>query len=207
MILLELFAWTRSIGKEADKLWFDVFSVELDPQHWCNMTMSVLDFNGLPDGKIPDVIWASPPCTSFSIAAISHHRHQGWAPKTEWAILWDMLVKKTLDIITYYKKLNPNLVYFIENPRGYLRKMDFMQDQPIRHTVTYCQYGDTRMKPTDIWTNSTDWIPRCMCKNWAVCHESAPRWSRTGTQWVKWAKNRSIIPQELCKEIMASVIF
>lgn len=22
----------------------------------------------------PDVIWASPPCTSYSIAAISHHR-------------------------------------------------------------------------------------------------------------------------------------
>lgn len=23
-----------------------------------------------------------------------------------------------------------------------------------------CTYGDNRAKPTDIWTNSTDWIPR-----------------------------------------------
>ena len=70
-----------------------------------------------------------------------------------------------------------------------------------RVTVTYCQYGDTRMKPTDIWTNMTSWKPKSMCKNGDKCHVSAPRGSRTGTQGIKGYKDRSRIPEDLFKEI------
>lgn len=73
-----------------------------------------------------------------------------------------------------------------------------------RKTVSYCQYGDSRMKPTDIWTNSTKWIPRKMCKNGDPCHISAPRGSKTGTQGIKGAYNRSKIPEQLCDEILLS---
>lgn len=62
------------------------------------------------------------------------------------------------------------------------------------------------MKPTDIWTNSKTWIPKPMCKNGDTCHESAPRWSRTGTQWLKGSKERSVIPEKLCEEIILSLI-
>src|SRR3990167_3554246 len=55
-----------------------------------------------------------------------------------------------------------------ENPRGVLRKMPFMKDF-IRHTVSYCQYGDNRMKPTDIWTNALFWKPKPICKNGSPC--------------------------------------
>ena len=110
---------------------------------------------------IPDVIRASPPCTSYSIAAVSHHRN-GQEPKTEFAKKSDLMIAKVHEIIDYFMEKNPDLVYYIENPRGMLRKMDFMRRHPIRHTVTYCQYGDTRMKPTDIWTNDMRWIlDRC----------------------------------------------
>ncbi len=115
------------------------------------------------------------------------------------------LVKKTLEIINHYKNINPNLVWYIENPRGLLRKMPFM-DIGIRNTVTYCQYGDSRMKPTDIWTNDTLWQPRKMCKNGDSCHEAAPRGSRTGTQGLKNNYERSKIPVELCKEITQSMV-
>ena len=70
-----------------------------------------------------------------------------------------------------------------------------------RHTITYCRYGDNRMKPTDIWTN-LPWTPRPMCKNGMPCHEAAPRGSKTGTQGLKGAYERSKIPYELCKEIL-----
>ena len=79
--------------------------------------------------------------------------------------------------------------------------MLFMQNF-IRHTVTYCQYGDTRMKPTDIWTNATWWKPRSICKNGMPCHESAPRGSKTGTQGIDGAKDRGVIPPQLFEEIL-----
>ena len=86
-----------------------------------------------------------------------------------------------------------------------------MQKLP-RATVTYCQYGDTRMKPTDIWTNhlstplfSNGWNPKPICKNGDACHTAAPRGSQTGTQGLKGNYLRSIVPYELCKEILLSI--
>ena len=80
-------------------------------------------------------------------------------------------------------------------------------DGNFRRTITYCQYGDKRMKPTDIWTNAVldVWNPRPMCKNGMPCHESAPRGSRTGTQGLKNNHERSKVPNELCLEIIKSV--
>jgi hypothetical protein len=67
------------------------------------------------------------------------------------------------------------------------------------------------MKPTDIWSNNlndlfyTDgWTPRPMCFNGNTnCHhQPAPRGSQTGTQGLKGNYERSIVPSELCKEII-----
>jgi len=43
-----------------------------------------------------------------------------------------------------------------------------------------------------------------MCKNWMPCHQSAPRGSKTWVQWLKWDYLRSMIPEELCIEIIWS---
>lgn len=66
---------------------------------------------------------------------------------------------------------------------------------------TYCQYGDTRMKPTDLFTNHPNPQFKPMCKNGDSCHESAPRGSRTGTQGLQNKKERARIPKELCEHI------
>ena len=199
MKVIELFAGTMSIWKVAKALWHEVFSSDNDPQFKTDYTVDVMEFDTDKVPFIPDVIWASPPCTAFSIAACYHHWHPWYVPKTEGAILWQKMVIQTLNLIDYYKVHNPNLIWFIENPRGMLRKMPFMEWLP-RKTVTYCQYWDTRMKPTDLWTNS-DWTPRPMCKNWDPCHVAAPRWAKTWTQGLKWAVARSVIPPELPEEI------
>ena len=73
--------------------------------------------------------------------------------------------------------------------------------EKYRHTITYCQYGDTRMKPTDIWTN-LEWTPKPMCKNGDLCHQSAPRGSKTGTQGIKGARDRGVIPPQLFEELL-----
>ena len=78
--------------------------------------------------------------------------------------------------------------------------MDFF-NHLNRFTVTYCQYGDRRMKPTDIWTNVSDPMFKPMCKNGDPCHVSAPRGSSTGTQGMKLI-DKSRIPDELCDHIV-----
>ena len=151
----------------------------------------------------PDVGWASPPCTTFSVASIGHHwkgGHRAYIPKTSQAYIGLAMVKKALEIIEYFEPDH----WYVENPRGLLRKLDVVKELPIRHTISFCQYGDTRMKPTDIWTNSESWKPRPMCKNGNPdCHhERAPRGSRTGTQGLKNAYERGILPTELCQDIV-----
>ena len=205
MKVLELFAGTRSIGKAFEEKGHEVFSVEWD-KSFENIDLykniyelsvkEILDKFGKPD-----VIWASPDCSSYSIAAISRHRKReengNLAPVSEYAKFCDRVNQHTLNLIM---TLSPKY-WFIENPRGGMRKMDFMHGLP-RYTVTYCQYGDTRMKPTDIWTNHPDPNFKPVCKNGDPCHEKAPRGSITGTQGLKGSKERSVIPVELCRHIV-----
>jgi len=199
MRILELFAGSKSFSNAAKG--DEVFTSDFDPKFNTHYTVDILDFdiNKLP--WKPDVIWASPPCESFSVASIGRHWNVDNTPKTERAEHGVSMVKKTLEII---ESLKPKY-YFIENPRGKLRKLSFMQDHPVRHTVTYCQYGDSRMKPTDIWTNFDGWRPRPMCKNGQPCHVSAPRGSKTGTQGISTYYERSMIPADLCKEIIEAL--
>ena len=202
MKILELFCGTKSIGKVAQARGHQVYSLDFDPQFKADLTCDILS---LPDdyfcGQGFDAVWASPPCTTFSVASMGHHWGGGrgaYIPKTDAARTGLAILRKTEDII---RATNPG-IWFMENPRGMMRKMTTW---PIYHrkTVTYCQYGDTRMKPTDIWTNAdTWWSPKPVCKNGDSCHTSAPRGSKTGTQGIKGARDRSIIPETLCLEII-----
>ena len=212
MKVLELFAGTRSIGKAFEACGHEVFSIEWDKQfekidlYADILTVTAQDI--LDKFGKPDVIWASPDCTTFSIAAISHHRRKNpetgnLDPVSDYAKQCDDVDRHVLKLI---EELAPK-VYFIENPRGGMRKMTWMQGLP-RYTVTCCQYemdkpaSERRMKPTDIWTNHPDPQFKPICKNGDPCHASAPRGARTGTQGIKGSKDRSVIPADLCRHIV-----
>ena len=204
--VLELFAGTRSIGKAFETRGHEVYSIEWNKEFenidLYDDIMNVTAEQIIQNFGHPDVIWASPDCTTFSVAAISHHRRKNpetgnLDPISDYAKFCDKVDQHVLDLI---RELNPTY-YFIENPRGGMRKMTWMQGIP-RYTVTYCQYGDTRMKPTDIWTNHPNPKFKSPCKNGDSCHMSAPRGSKTGTQGLKGSVERSIIPIELCNHIV-----
>lgn len=206
MKVLELFAGTRSIGKAFEARGHQVFSVEWDRQFenidLYDDIMNVSAEMILEKFGRPDVIWASPDCTTFSIAAISHHRKRNeetgfLEPVSDYAKFCDRLDQHVLRLIL---ALSPKY-WFIENPRGGMRKAEWMQGLP-RYTITYCKYGDTRMKPTDIWTNHPDpkFLP--MCHNGDPCHDRAPRGAKTGTQGLKGHVERSVIPEKLCQHIV-----
>ena len=204
--LLELFAGSRSIGKEAEKQGFDVFSVDINAFKNIDLVVDILDLKKEMIPFTPDVIWASPPCTYFSVASIGHHWNEDHTPKTKKALLGMDILNKTLDIFNWF----PDAIFFMENPRGKMRK----KVKGInRESVTYCSYGAKTMKPTDLWSNHiydifnpNGWKPRPMCFNGnnKCNHEAAPRGSRTGTQGLKGNYERSKIPNELCKEIIKS---
>lgn len=206
MKILELFAGSRSIGKAAEELGHYVFSVDIEPFENIDLVKDISELHYRDIPFKPDMIWASPPCTSYSIAAISSHR-DGKLPVSSLARESDALVVRTLAIINQY-----DCVYYIENPVGMLRKMPFMLGIP-RATITYCSYGDERMKPTDIWSNNiyslfntNGWYPRPKCRNGnKKCHhEESPRGSKSGTQGLKSSYERSKIPRELCIDIIKS---
>lgn len=201
MKVLELFAGSCSFSNVAKEYGYETFTTDIKQYGQIDYVVDILDFDIDSIPFWPDVIWASPPCTTFSIASCGHHwnapdKNGNREPKTEKAHEGLLILEQTILLINI---LQPKY-FIIENPRGLMRKMGAVE-YLNRDTVTYCQYGDNRMKPTDLWHN-LDWTPRPMCKNGMPCHEAAPRGSKTGTQGLKGNYERSKVPYELCKEIL-----
>lgn len=209
---LELFSGYGSFSEVAIKREHIICRIEKDKYFLAEYYKDIikLDINFILNeiNYIPTVLWASPPCTTFSIASVRYH----WdkitrKPKSKKSIEGLKLLDNTIKIISNTLIKNNKLIWFIENPRGIMRKIidDIFKKYNIsdykRFTITYCQYGDNRMKPTDIWTNLKEWKPKPMCKNGDKCHISAPRGSKTGTQGLKNSKERSRIPLKLFDEL------
>ena len=204
LLIFDFFAGTGSSTQAFVDAGHRVVTFELDPRFEATETVDIMSVNAddlLERYGRPDFVWASPPCTAFSVASIGHHWHRGGIPKTIEAAENQKLVWKARELA---EKLAPRFGFLIENPRGMLRKLAPVQGL-TRRTVTYCQYGDDRMKPTDLWGDVPGWEARQACSNGSSCHVSAPRGSRTGTQGRENAVERSRVPYDLGKEILEAI--
>ena len=208
MKTVELFSGTQSFSKVAKELGHETFCVDNNPKFDNDLTLDVLHENRLElDKKISeaDIVWMSPPCTTFSMAAGNTHWNADRSPKTQKAIDGRTLLNICIRIAEYC--IENNKIFFIENPRARAR---WFLPEEWRKTAWYCQYGDSRAKPTDIWTNLEGWKPKT-CHNFKKnqpkhCHhEAAPRGSKTGTQGLKGNMERSIVPPVLFHEIFSHI--
>ena len=209
MRTLELFSGTGSFSKVAKKLGHDIYRIELNKEHkaeqyWdlSDKTAQEIILSDIKDYNAYDFVWMSPPCTTFSMAAGNTHWNADRTPKTENA----KLGKKLLDFCREVAELceQKGIYYCIENPRA--RARWFMPNDETRKTVWYCQYGDNRAKPTDIWTNIKGFIPKtCHNGNRECHHQPAPRGSRTGTQGLRGNKERSVIPPKLFYDLFEAI--
>lgn len=211
LLVFDFYSGTGSSTKAFEDAGHTVIKVELDEYFEAHeRDILSLTAEGLiaKYGK-PDFIWASPPCQTFSVASIRHYwtYEDGIAkPKNQKTLDGIERVRYTLELI---KGLQPTYGWLMENPRGMLRKQSVVNGL-TRRTITYCQYGDDRMKPTDLWGELPGWTPRPMCKNGQPCHNSAKRGADTGTQGIGGggkggSRLRSMIPYELGAEILTVV--
>jgi hypothetical protein len=202
MKILDLFAGKGGELRRSkiESMGHEYTTLDVDPAFGCTITADIMTIDDL---GLYDLIWASVPCETWSVASIGCHWQggkQAYIPKSENAKYMIDLVQHTIKLLNECSKT----AWVMENPRGILRKMPFMQDF-TRQTVTYCQYGENRMKPTDIWTVGLNWKARPICHNGDSCHVAAPRGSRTGTQGMGSYADKSIVPFELWREILESI--
>ena len=148
------------MGKVGRALGYDVISLDLtdaticcDIMEWDYKTFSVGYF---------DIIWASPPCNTFSKMRLSNVGRYGVTMETiqqDISLIGLPILRRTEEIIDYFK---PSL-YFIENPQT-----GRMKDYIDRHyyDVDYCKYSDWGMrKRTRIWTNKIGFEPKVCNKD------------------------------------------
>lgn len=225
MKILELFSGTGHISDKFrahnHKAWKVDWSKDLDANlHTDISKLTANDIIKLCGGK-PDVIWASPDCATYSIAAtqkgggMKHREFGTYAPKTGYAKICDETDQHVFNLIA---ELKPKY-WFVENPRGMFRKVHGDALEKIggkRYTIAYCQYGSKNMKPTDIWTNHPNPEFKPMCKNGDPCHERNYRYATTkklGLERSSWQRQgvdgmynraitRAVVPDALIEHIV-----
>jgi len=172
----------------ADSDRWDVTTVDIEPGFDPDICADVMDLRPSGFGTDFDVIVASPPCPEFSPAQNLNGEHD---PDGD-AIT---LVYHTLGLT---RGLKPRY-WFVENPRGQLRSYI---GAPTC-TVTYCQYGEDRMKPTDLWGIHPGGFTGRRCDYGGGCHISNRAGSNPHRDQLGFetAAERSRVPRNLSASI------
>lgn len=183
MRVLDLFAGLEGWSAPFRDRGHEVCSSDIAERFDVDIHADILDLTPADLPWRPDIVLASPPCEVFSVLQIGRNwtgptdfpPHQ---PKTEKAELALRLVERTRWLIG---ELEPAF-FVIENPRAKLRKLPPVADLE-RRTVTYCQYGEPFMKPTDLWGGfPPSLVLKPTCRAGDPCHVASPRGSTTGIQ-------------------------
>ena len=170
MRVLELFKGTGSVSKVCEQLGWDCISLDIEKRFNPDICCDIIDWNYKELDEQFDIIWASPPCTSYSklqhcwFGRKRRIINNNIFTKAHLESLMkdaDKIIIRLFEIIDYFKPV----LWFIENPYGgNLKKRDIMRNINY-YRVDYCKYSDWGYKKsTIIWTNSQTFIP-LICKN------------------------------------------
>lgn len=214
MKALDLFSGTGNFSEGFRRLGWDVDRVEKDARFADVPDTTIADVLEWKPRTRYDVVVGSPPCNPFTMAGgkqsrLRWHHANGngpypfFGPRLPTAPASFIGCALVLQARRIIDSIQPRF-FFLENPQGGLQTMGFMDDLP-RTTVTYCQYGEARMKPTTIFGAFPEtWKPRPRCQNGDPCHPAARRGAKTGTQGLRTSRERAAIPMALSDEIAAA---
>ncbi len=163
--MLELFCGTKSVGSVFEKYNYDIVSLDFNPKFNATITEDILtwDYKIYPRFYF-DVIWASPDCTTFSLASGGRYRTKEHIyglnnEHQERTMAANNMINRIIEILDYFQ---PNY-WYIENPRGLLAHyppfVNFIDEMAANRTlVYYANYNNWGFpKPTHIWSNLPLW--------------------------------------------------
>jgi site-specific DNA-cytosine methylase len=193
MIVLDLFSGLGGFSQAFKDRGHNVITLDNESRFKPDICKDIMKvtYEDFKDMNI-DVILASPPCNCFSPMSIGRYWDNG-KPKKE---TWDAidLDYHTLGLII---KIHPKY-WFLENPMGMLRTV--IGNPPV--TVFYAQYGENRLKPTDMWGRHPNGFKEMQIKDKSLLdYTPAPRGCRIGTQGMKNSEIRAKIPYKLSENI------
>ena len=210
MQILELFSGGQSVARCARDIGHTVLTLDISSKNKPDLCMSVLGF--IPGitipAFVPDFIWASPPCESYSVA-----RSNAIVDKDEAMKAADKLVDHTLKIIKFYR-----CHFCIENPASSrLWKRDVARELLDSSCITsYCSFGMLYRKDTRIASSFGLTLPRCLgegnCQ--AMIGSRHKEWAQRGVNKKKTGaveqRNHSLdelhsIPCGLIQEILIQI--
>jgi len=230
MNVLELFAGSRSIGKAAEDIGYNVFSCDINDFDGIDYVGDILTFDYDKVPFKPDIIWASPPCEKWSLACGVKGGNIYWESIKEKNLTVGIKPRENFDVKAVYKILQtPHLVkeereihvsildktleiinhyqpkyYFIENPVGYMKY--YLKDKVDNINVcTYCQYGFPYRKPTNIFSNIE--MELKYCKIGSICHSNnlynrGKKIKNSNKSIATSYYDRSKIPHKLCVDVL-----
>ena len=164
MRLLELFCGTKCVGKIFEQHDYEIVSLDYNPKFNATHTADILtwDYKQYPEDYF-DVIWASPDCTTWSVASGGKYRTKqniyGLNNHTQpQATIGNNMVLKMIEILKYFKCR----AWFMENPRGlmahYPPLQQFIKEKNANMScVYYGNHGWGLPKATNIWSNLPLW--------------------------------------------------
>jgi len=178
MRVLDLLSGMKGWGEPWEQAGHEVIYLDIRPDLNPTMVVDIMESEPSILPWRPDVILASPPCKKFSVMQIGRNWTKENTPRNPEA-------QKALDLVYrlryWIEYLDPEF-FVIENPIGKLRKLEVLSHLDNR-VVTYCQYGENRMKPTDLWGGFPPSLElKKRCSPGMSCHMSARRGTHHGTQ-------------------------
>jgi len=200
MRLLSLFSGTGAIERPFREAGWEVQSLDVEGSHGATIVADILTWDYSTEPPC-DVLTAGVPCENYSIANTRGVRLLSFA---------DSLVRKTWEIIQHFERLNPGLLWWIENPdSSFLWKRKVSEPFPYRVRLDFCQYGKPYRKRTKLATNALEYKPRALC-NKKECHacvdgkhiKSAQQGPGNGKPNDRCSLDElHAYPEELCEEI------
>lgn len=199
------------VTQEFCKLGWEAASVDLDKNSNATIQKDIMKLKPTDLGFVPDFIWVSPPCHTYSKLAGGKHRclkTTGHLSKTKEALDHDNLFMKVTDILRWAKRKHKHLIVVIENPVGLLKSMPlfeaFSEEFKLQEVeVHYCAFGREEKKPTHLWTN--DPLLAADLRGY-TCNTGC---SQNGKHPVQVRGNKkydfACIPQPLAQEVACSV--